>query len=182
MMDNPSANATPAAKTHQCHLYILVLFHFVMGILLTVANPPAGIMELIIPLILLCTAYSMNFCTLIFYMILMLNDVVLYLSAVGLVVQNGDLPRFYRRGSGLYDPFLMTVYILWFVFSIIALVVSFYAYREFKGMAYDSMGMQGGAVYGGMMRGMNNRAGGRRRSSNDSDVEYGQPLNPQQQQ
>lgn len=137
MIENPSAYATPAAKRHQCHLYILVLFHFVLGIMLTVANPPAGIMELIIPLLLLCTAYSMNFCTLIFYMILMLNDTILYMSAVGLVIQNGDLPSFYRKGNRNYDPYLMTVYIIWFVFSIIALIVSFYAYREFKGMAYD---------------------------------------------
>ncbi len=83
-------------------------------------------------MILLCTAYSMNFCQLLFYIMLMINDLVEYLCLVGLYVQNGDFKKYFR-----IDGFAMTMYVIMLAFSIIALIVSFYAYREFKGYAYD---------------------------------------------
>ncbi|CDW74675.1 UNKNOWN [Stylonychia lemnae] len=186
MMDNPSQYATPAAKDHQCRLYILVLFHFALGIMLTVASPQIGFMDIIIPFILLCTAYSMNFCTLMFYIILIINDLVTYVCAVGLAVQRGSFLSYYQNpDNDNYNPFLMTVLIMWVVFSLVSLIVSFYAYREFKGMAYDQMGMQGGAIYGGMMRGMNRNRGPNNTGAGrdqDEEVAYGQPLMNQQQQ
>lgn len=51
----------------------------------------------------------------------------------------------------------MTMYIIWFVFPIVDLIVCFHAYREFKAMSYEQMGVQGGGGYGGMMRGLNRR-------------------------
>jgi hypothetical protein len=78
--------APPEAKKHQCNLYILVIAHFVMAILLCIAGGGLGIMEIFTALILLCTAYSMNFCMVIFYIVFMLQDVVQYFSAIGLVV------------------------------------------------------------------------------------------------
>ena len=86
MLQNPSEFASPAAKQYQCYLYIMVLLHFVLGIMLTVANPGVGFIEIIIPFLLMCTAFSMNFCTLIFYIILMLNDAVVYFCVVGLQI------------------------------------------------------------------------------------------------
>ena len=56
---------------------------------------------------------------------------------------------------------------IWLVFSPIAVLISFFAYREFKGMAFDQMGMQGGSVYGGMGRAFNRGGNGRNRESND---------------
>jgi hypothetical protein len=35
------------------------------------------------------------------------------------------------------------MYIIWFIFSIISLIVTFYAYRELKGYQYDMMGIGG---------------------------------------
>ena len=66
--------APPDAKQSQCNLYILAIAHFVMAILLCIAVPPLGISEIFMALILLCTAYSMNFCMVIMYIILMLKD------------------------------------------------------------------------------------------------------------
>ena len=83
-MQNPAEFATPQAKRHQCHLYIIVLIHFVLGIMLTVGDPGAGFIEIIIPLFLLCGAYGINFFSLIFYMMIMVSDFVKYLSFVGL--------------------------------------------------------------------------------------------------
>ena len=81
----------------------------------------------------------MNFCTLIFYIIMMLNDAVEYFCLVGLIVQRGDFTRSYtpKYDNDKYNPYLMTMLIIWFIFPIIAIIVSFLAYKEFKGMAYD---------------------------------------------
>jgi len=70
----------------------------------------------------------------------------------------------------------MTVLIMWVIFPIVALIVSFYAYREFKGMAFDGLGLQGGAMYGGMMRNMGRNRGPRNDRDDDEEVAYGQPL------
>lgn len=81
--------APPEAKKQQCNLYILAIVHFVMAILLCIAIPPLGIGEIFTAMILLCTAYAMNFCMVIFYIIFMLQDVLQYFSAIGLIIQNG---------------------------------------------------------------------------------------------
>ena len=41
------------------------------------------------------------------------------------------------------------------IFLLVAIVISFKAYREFKGMLYDRAGLNGGGVpnFGGMMGG-----------------------------
>ena len=128
-----SAAAPPEVKSHQCHLYIIAILHFSMAIMLCIVLPPLGISEIFSALILMCTAYAMNFCMLIFYMILMIMDVVQYFSAIGLLIQRGDFVRCYRKElQDKCDPFEVTVLILFFVFSIGAVVVSFYAYRIFK--------------------------------------------------
>ncbi len=85
---SPSSNAPPEAKSHQMRLYLLAIAHFVLAILLCIAAPPLGISEIFTALILLCTAYSMNFCLVIFYTIFMIQDVVQYFSAIGLLIQN----------------------------------------------------------------------------------------------
>lgn len=104
-----------------------------MAIMLCIVLPPLGISEIFSALILMCTAYAMNFCMLIFYMIMMIMDVVQYFSAIGLLIQRGDFVRCYRKElQDKCDPFEVTVLILFFVFSIGAVVVSFYAYRIFK--------------------------------------------------
>ena len=71
-----NSTAPPEAKQHQCHLYILAIAHFVLAIMLCIALPGVGIGEIFTAMILMCTAYSMNFCLVIFYMIMMMQDIV----------------------------------------------------------------------------------------------------------
>lgn len=156
MMQGPDpAMATPEAKQHQCHLYVLAILHFSMAVMLCIALPPLGISEIFTALILMCTAYSMNFCMLIFYMIMMLMDVVQYFSSIGLLVQRGELGQCYRNEKpDECNPFVVTVIILFFVFAIIAVAVAFYAYRIFKANALGQLG--GGGLLGGVPVGRNN--------------------------
>lgn len=129
-----------------------------LAILLCVAIPPLGISEIFTAMILLCTAYSMNFCLVIFYMIFMMQDVVQYLSAIGLVIQKGNFVDCFKNTLDYCDPFEFTVVIIFFVFSIAAVTVAFYAYRVFKAVAMGSIAGGGG---NGFMRGMNIPVGGR---------------------
>jgi hypothetical protein len=129
-----------------------------MAITLSIAIPGVGITEIFSALILLCVAYSMNFCMVIFYVIIMLQDCLQYFCAIGLIIQNGYFADCYRSG-GIKDkctPFSTTVVLLFFVFSIAAVVVAFRSYRIFKSMAMGQMG--GNAPVGGgmssLMRGM----------------------------
>ena len=154
-------------------LYILCLIHFVLGVTLTVAAPGLGFIEIIIPLILLCSTYSMDFCFLIFYMVLMINDFVVYGSFVGLqLIQNGDAYNIYNNpNSDIYGPFPMTMIIIWTAFPLLAIIISFYAYREFKGMTYDRMGISGSG-YGGIMSSLGRGGQGRGADRRDSDADY----------
>jgi hypothetical protein len=86
MMQSPAEIATPAAKKYQCLLYILVILHFALSIMYCIFDAASGIMEMIVAMILICTAYSMNFCMLIFYMIMMISDFVNFLCIIGLEV------------------------------------------------------------------------------------------------
>jgi|SanBayMetagenome_1026888.scaffolds.fasta_scaffold155654_1 hypothetical protein len=66
---------------------MLALLHFATAVTLTVAIPGLGIGEIFFAMILACIAYSMNFCMVILYMIMMMFDIVQYFSAVGMFIQ-----------------------------------------------------------------------------------------------
>jgi len=57
-----------------------------MAILLCIAVPAVGFGELFFSMILMCTAYGMNFCMVIFYMLFMMQDCVQYFCAIGLLI------------------------------------------------------------------------------------------------
>jgi hypothetical protein len=57
-----------------------------MAVTLTVAIPGLGIGEIFTAMILMCIAYSMNFCMVILYLIMMMVDIVQYFSAVGMLI------------------------------------------------------------------------------------------------
>jgi len=170
---SPSQFAPPDCKKQQSNLYILSVVHFVLAITLCIAIPPLGIGEIFTALILMCTAYAMNFCMVILYMLLMLQDVVQYFSAVGLLVQNGWIAGCYQNGgNNNCDPFNTTVVIIFFAFSIGAVAVSFYAYRIFKANAMGQLGP--GSNPGLFSQGMNmplNRNNNRNNRDDDGDDE-----------
>jgi hypothetical protein len=126
----------------------LALAHFATAVTLTVALPGVGFGEIFFAMILMCIAYSMNFCMVIMYMIMMMFDIIQYFSAVGMFVQKGNFVKCYRNQE-IDDkkiekcPFKLTMLIVFFVFSIISVIVSFYAYRIFKAHA---MGRLAGAM------------------------------------
>lgn len=98
MGDSQSSSLAPAeVKKHQCNLYILSIVHIALAITLSIAIPPLGIGEIFTAFILMCTAYAMNFCMVIFYMLFMMQDIVQYFSAIGLLIQSGRFVDCYRN-------------------------------------------------------------------------------------
>jgi hypothetical protein len=65
---------------------MLALAHFAVAVALTVALPGVGFGEIFFSMILMCIAYSMNYCMVIMYMIFMMFDIVNYFSTVGMFV------------------------------------------------------------------------------------------------
>ena len=169
----PAQFVPPDCKKQQTNLYILSVVHFVMAIKLCIAIPTLGIGEIFTALILMCTAYAMNFCMVILCMLLMLQDVVQYFSAVGLLVQNGWLAGCYQNGGNPNcDPFNTTVVIIFFIFSIGSVAVSFFAYRIFKANAIGQLGA--GSNPGLFGQGMNmplNRNGNNNANNRNDDDE-----------
>ena len=87
--------------------------------------------ELIGALILFCCAYSYNYCLSILYMFIMMQKVVQYFSAIGLVIQNGRFGSCYG-GSPPRCGFVITMMMIFLLFSVGAVYVTFLAYRIFK--------------------------------------------------
>ena len=130
----------------------MALAHFATAVALTVALPGLGMGEIFFSMFLACFAYCMNYCMVIMYMIMMMFDMIQYFSAVGMFIQKGNFVKCYHNEMFTDDnkkiekcPFKLTMLIIFLLFSVIAVVVAFYAYRIFK--AHD-LGMLGG---GGMI-------------------------------
>ena len=144
---NRNQHAPALARKMQNRLYLLGAVHFVMAITLMIAIGFPGINELFNAMILMCGAQAMHFCFMIFYIIIMFNDVVTYFSAVGYLIQIGKFAECYTTSKDC-DGFQVTMMILFFIFSIAAIYVAFQAYRVFK--AKDLGLLEGDLVIGGV--------------------------------
>ena len=142
----PVVPPTPAGKKHRTRLYVLCGIHLLLSIVMMFINFIGGLFEIMLVLILYCSASQMHFCQLMMYMIFCMNNFLVVFCGIGLVVQNGEFPDFYTDQS---KGFTMTVLIIFAVYYIVAIAISFYAYKEFKAMLYESG--QGGGMGGGMV-------------------------------
>jgi hypothetical protein len=88
MGPSPANNAPPIVKMHRKRLFILCLFHFILAFMLMWVDSYKALYEMIAAMELALAAYSVNFCFLLFYVMLMLNDTVYYLCIVGLYIQD----------------------------------------------------------------------------------------------
>ena len=158
MGGGPNRNAIappPEAKKMQNHLYLLAGAHLVMMITLMSALGIQGLNELFNIMFLMCGAYSMNFCFMIFYIVIMFNDCVSYFCAAGYLIQIGEFGKCYTSSS-ICNGFQATMLLIFFLFAIVAVFVAFKAYRVFK--AKDLGLLEGHLNIGGPQRPAVNRA------------------------
>jgi len=109
------------------------------------ANPFVGIFEFMDVCILYCAFSSMEFCMLIFYILLCSISLVQYISSVGLVLTRG-FQEFWLTGA--QNQYAFCIECIAILFYLVAITISFYAYREFKALVVDSMGGGTGAGQG----------------------------------
>ena len=146
----PVVPPTEKAKGYRTQLMVLGFVHLALSILLMFISPMLGIYELIDVMILFCALAQMNFCCLIIYIINITINFFRYFDLIGLAAQRGSIDDIINEGSA-NDVFSFVVICLLTVFYVIAVIMCFYAYREFKGMMFDH-GMGGGFGMGGMSR------------------------------
>jgi len=91
----------------------------------------------------------MNYCCLIIYLINITINFFIQFNLLGLWVQTGSVTETMENAS-LGTTFTIAVIISLTVYYVVANVVCFYAYREFKGMLIDHQGGNGGFGMGGM--------------------------------
>ena len=94
------------------------------------------IFGLILVVILWCGAAQMNFCHLVFYMVYCIYNWARAFCDLGLVIQDTIIADITITDANL----LLTILIIQVIFYPIAITMSFYAYREFKGMVFDHHG------------------------------------------
>ena len=110
-------------------------------------NVMSGIYEIITVSFLFCSIASVNYCCLAFYMIYITMNWLSNVCSVGLIIQDGGFTDVYKVGVGSI-AFQMTLTIMFIVYYTVAWILCFYAYREFKGMVFDTVGTGGIGMMG----------------------------------
>jgi hypothetical protein len=152
----PIVPPTDKARQQRTVLMVCGFVHLALAIMLCFCNVMSGIYELIDVAILFCSLAQMNFCCLTFYMVYITINFFSFVNIIGFCIQIGSVSLIYSTGTTT-ATFQFTVVCLLTVYYIVAIILCFYAYREFKGMLFDHgmggnfgmMGMPGMGQMGG---------------------------------
>ena len=159
----PVCPPSQSALAMKRNLYIVLFIHLVLALTLFFTTGAGGLQDLILVLILWCGISQMHYCHILIYIFMSLFNWISFVSAIGLMLQNGSF--FSQLGKGGQTTFVVLLVLAFTVFYPSATYVTFKAYKEFKGMAYDNgMGGAGGGL-GNMMP-----FRGSSRASNDGGV------------
>ena len=142
----PMIHPTPQAKSIQQRLYLLVIVNLVVAILVIAAYSfSIGFSLLINTLILWCGACQLQYCSVLFFILLSMVDFIQVLTTLGLRVQTGDYDWFSN------NSFATTALAIYLPLSIIGIAIAFGAYKEYKALFFEQAGAaQGGGGGGGM--------------------------------
>ena len=135
-MCEPVVPPAPEGKKHRTILMICGFVHLALAIMYCFISVMSGIYELIDVAILFCALAQMNFCCLIIYIIQITIQFFIIFNQLGLAVQNGNLTEAMKDAS-FSANLALTVMILLCIYYVVANVLCFFAYREFKGMLFD---------------------------------------------
>eukprot|EP00347_Sterkiella_histriomuscorum_P014298 403361409 len=147
-------------------MQIILAIHATLAILkMFIINPYASIGDIISCLILYCGINQHNFCTILVYMIFCLFNAFQLATMIGFLIQTGAFGSglssngiSIANGNGLNMGFVYGFTIIMFTFYILAVYCSFQAYKEFKAIYQEQIGMdrvnafagiRGGPSYGG---------------------------------
>lgn len=155
---------TPEVKQHQTNLFIVFGIGMVLAICKVAERPEFTLSEILVSMLFLCGVMYTNYCLLVFYIILTVYATIIYFMEFGIMVQirvmTGSNPFAAKSSSFIFFYVVLGVT---FVFNIIAIYLTFQAYKVFKYEAFKGS-LGGGQPYAGQApprynenRGGNNR-------------------------
>ena len=128
----PSPEPTDEMRSHQTKLYVVFGVYLILGFLKLTGNPSFAISEIIASLLFLCGIVGLNYCMVVFFMVLVLFTMFQYMMYFGLVVQHYIYKGTSPMSQGGMALFFFIVVAISFVFNIFAEMICFDAYKCFK--------------------------------------------------
>ena len=138
----PIAPISSKGSVWRTVLMICAFVHLALAIAYCFVNFMQGVFELILVVILICAISSVNFCCVTMYMVYLAINSFTFLNLIGLALQNGNLDNIFKSEfASVRIQFAIVVALQ--VNYLVAIVLSFCAYREFKQMLFDHAGGAG---------------------------------------
>ena len=169
-MFQPVAAVTNEMIQHKNRLKLVLLFGVILALCKLQGNPNLALNEIIIYMILWCGMSYANYCLLVFFIILDIFNTISHIEWIGILIQRivvfGENPF---KVDSEAAKFYHVVIIVTFIFDIIAIKLTFEAYKCFKATSYKEFFDIGG----GQTR--ETRPNTRNRDEEDPDVNHLDP-------
>ena len=122
----------------------LAIIQLCLAIMLCFVDMYSGMYELIDVMILCCALARIDYCCLTMYIVYISLNMFPYISMIGLCIQNQEFVSTFETGSSSVSFWFTTICLLT-IYYMVAIVVCFFAYREFKGLLWWDNGIVIGA-------------------------------------
>ena len=136
-MFTPQIEKTPEIKKKQITLLII----FTIGIILLLCKInylSIALNELFQNLLLLCGTLCLNYCLIVFYIILVFFNSLMIFQIIGIEIQKSII-----LGNISLDKsqiFGFSIFILTLIFNIVSVVICFFTYKKFKSESFKKKG------------------------------------------
>ena len=132
-MFSPQITPTDDLKKSQMYLYIIFGIGLFLAFSKFVGAPSIALNELLQNGLLLCGSMCLNYCMVVFYVILALFNTLMICQIIGIQIQQYVILGANKLSTGnSKDIFLYTIFSITIVFNIISVIVCYYAYIKFK--------------------------------------------------
>ena len=130
-MFNPQIPLTTTTKSGQTTLYIL----FAIGMFLSICKfsiLQLALNEILTNILLLCSAICLNYCILVFYIILLIFNTLTIFQIIGIQFQKSIFlnANFFEGGNP--EIFIFVIILFTFFFNLISVWICYSVYKKFK--------------------------------------------------
>lgn len=137
-MFTPQIQTTPDLKTSQIHLYTLFTIGLFLALSKLLGAPSIALNEILQSSLLLCGALCLNYCLVVFFVILSLFNTLMISQIIGIQIQQYFILGANKlSGNNGKDIFLYTIFVVTIFFNFVAVIVSFFAYKKFKKAVFN---------------------------------------------
>jgi hypothetical protein len=127
----PMVHPTHRALAFRTQLVMLLVIQAVFAVLEFNQSFYLGLKEFCMIMILFLATQQMNHTIMAMYMAVTVLELIIQCAYIGVSIQSGLFPGLFKNAA---SGFSMIVFILLSIFYIFAIIISFYAYCEFRWM------------------------------------------------